>query len=103
MLHRADAVWQTGRSDALLKLKPQQDAEAVIIAYEAGRGKYEGMLGALILATQEGRRFKIGTGLSDALRRTPPEIGTTVTYRFRGLTASGLPRFASYWRIRQRE
>jgi DNA ligase-1 len=30
----------------------------------------------------------------------PPAIGATVTYRFRDLTGSGLPRFASFLRIR---
>jgi len=40
----------------------------------------------------------IGCGLSDALRREPPAIGTTITYRYRELTSSGLPRFATYLR-----
>ena len=103
MLHRADAVWQTGRSDILLKLKPQDDAEAVVVAHEAGQGKYRGMLGALIVMTPEGRRFRLGTGFSDAARRAPPAVGTTVTYRYRGFTSTGLPRFASFLRIRKRE
>lgn len=103
MLHRADAVWQTGRSDVLLKLKPQQDAEAVVVAHEAGKGKYQGMLGAVIVMTPDGRRFRLGSGLSDALRRTPPAIGSTVTYRYRDLTSTGLPRFASFLRVRERE
>ena len=33
MLHRADAPYLTGRSDALLKLKPLNDAEATVIGY----------------------------------------------------------------------
>jgi DNA ligase len=100
MLHRADAPWLTGRNAALLKLKPLQDAEARVIAYEAGHGKYAGMVGALEVEAADGRRFRIGSGLPDALRRHPPAIGTTITYRYRDLTASGLPRFASYWRVR---
>lgn len=103
MLHRADAAWQTGRSDVLLKLKPQHDAEAMVVAHEAGRGKYEGMLGALVVMTPDGRRFRLGTGFSDAARRAPPAIGSTVTYRYRDLSASGLPKFASYLRVRESE
>lgn len=103
MLHRADAVWQSGRSDLLLKLKPQQDAEAVIIAHEPGKGKYQGMLGAVVVMTPDGRRFRLGSGFSDALRRTPPAIGSTVTYRYRDLTSTGLPRFASFLRVRECE
>lgn len=103
MLHRADAAWQTGRSDVLLKLKPQQDAEAVIVAHEAGKGKYHGMLGAIVVMTPDGRRFRLGSGLSDALRRTPPPVGSMVTYRYRDLTSTGLPRFASFLRVRESE
>ncbi len=103
MLHRADAAWQTGRSDVLLKLKPQQDAEALVVAHEAGQGKYHGMLGAIVVMTPEGRRFRLGTGFSDAQRRDPPAIGSTVTYRYRDLTSTGLPKFASFLRIRESE
>lgn len=103
MLHRADAPWQTGRSDVLLKLKPQQDAEAQVIAHEPGKGKYQRMLGALIVMTPEGRRFRLGTGFSDAQRRDPPAIGSTVTYRYRDMTSTGLPKFASFLRVRESE
>jgi DNA ligase len=100
MLHRADAPWLTGRNDALLKLKPMQDAEARVVAYEEGQGKYSGMVGALEVEAANGRRFRIGSGLPDELRRNPPPIGTTITYRYRDLTANGQPRFATYWRVR---
>lgn len=103
MLHRADALWQTGRSDVLLKLKSQLDAEAIVIAHEAGKGKYQSMLGALTVVTPDGQRFRLGTGLSDAQRRNPPPIGTTVTYRYRDLTSTGLPKFASFLRVRESE
>lgn len=99
MLHRADAPYTTGRSAALLKLKPQPDAEAEVIAHLPGQGKYTGQLGALRLRTPEGRQFNLGTGLSDVQRRDPPPVGSTVTYRYRGLTATGLPRFASLLRV----
>lgn len=45
MLHRADAPY--GRSETLLKVKPWDDAEAVVVAHLPGKGKYAGMLGAL--------------------------------------------------------
>jgi DNA ligase-1 len=102
MLHRADAPYVTGRNDALLKLKPLDDAEATVIGHVAGKGKYEGMMGALQVETAEGKRFQIGTGFTDAVRANPPAIGTLVTYTHRGLTKNGLPRFASYWRVRDK-
>jgi DNA ligase-1 len=100
MLHRADAIYLTGRSEVLLKAKLWHDAEAVVIAHQPGKGRYRGMLGALRVRTDDGREFSLGTGFSDAQRRSPPPLGATVTYRYRELTAKGLPRFASFWRVR---
>ncbi|HSC64208.1 MAG TPA: DNA ligase [Caldimonas sp.] len=98
MLHVADAPYVPGRSDALLKMKPHLDAEAVVVGHRVGSGKYRGIVGALEVESPEGRRFLIGSGLSDAARRDPPAVGTTITYRYRELTSSGLPRFATYLR-----
>jgi DNA ligase-1 len=100
MLHRADALYETGRSDTLLKLKPWDDAEAVVIGHLPGKGKYAGMLGALRVRAADGREFSLGSGFADEQRRNPPAIGTTVTYRYRDITRHGLPRFASFMRIR---
>lgn len=100
MLHLADAPYTTGRSDVLLKVKAWHDAEAVVVAHQPGRGKYAGQLGALRVRLPDGREFELGTGFSDAQRRDPPPVGATVTYRYRELTASGLPRFASFLRVR---
>jgi DNA ligase-1 len=57
-------------------------------------------MGALLVQTGEGIRFKLGTGFTDAERDQPPAVGTWVTYRFRGLNDSGVPRFASFVRVR---
>ncbi len=100
MLHRADALYVTGRNDALLKLKPLDDAEAKVTGYVPGKGKYAGQMGALQVETADGKRFQLGTGFTDAVRASPPAIGTLVTYTYRGLTKNGLPRFASYLRVR---
>ena len=99
MLHLANAPLATGRSDALLKLKPVQDAEATVVGHIAGKGKYARMTGALDVKTTDGHRFKLGTGLSDVQRKHPPAIGSTVTYTYRDLTSSGKPRFASFLRV----
>lgn len=98
MLHRADAPYQVGRSAALIKMKPLQDAEARVVGYIAGKGRHVGRVGALLLETDDGRHFKLGAGLSDSMRDNPPTVGSRISYRFRGLTPEGLPRFASYWR-----
>ena len=99
VLHRADAPYATGRSDALRKLKPLADAEAVVVGHQAGRGALQGQVGALRVRAADGRVFDIGSGLTRADHRQSPPIGTRITYTHRGLTASGLPRFASYLRV----
>ena len=96
MLHLADAPYITGRSDVLLKLKPLEDTEAVVVEHIAGKGKFAGKLGALRVEMTDGKRFVIG-----AVRKNPPPVGSTITYTYRGLTKTGLPRFASYLRVRE--
>lgn len=102
MLHRADAPYVTGRSDVLLKLKPLDDAEAIVVGHIPGKGKYRGMLGALRVEAPDGKRFNIGTGFTDAVRKNPPPMDTMITYTYRGFTRTGIPRFASYLRVREK-
>jgi DNA ligase-1 len=100
MLHRGAALYQGERNGDLLKLKPYLDADAKVVGWIPGKGKYDGQLGALLVETPQGRRFKLGTGFSDAQRREAPAPGTWVVYRFRDTNASGIPRFASFLRLR---
>jgi DNA ligase-1 len=99
VLHEAAAGYQTGRQSVLLKLKPQDDDEAVVLAHLPGEGRLAGLLGALRLRNSSGVVFSVGTGFSDDQRRAPPPLGATITYRYRGLTSKGLPRFASFLRV----
>ncbi len=101
MLHRADAPYTTGRSEDLLKLKPLSDTEAVVVEQIPGKGKYQGLLGALRVEMPDGKRFVIGSGFTDAARQHPPAVGTVITYTYQGLTRKGLPRFARYLRVRE--
>jgi DNA ligase-1 len=100
MLHRADAIYVTGRSDDLLKLKRHDDAEAQVVGHTPGRGRLAGKLGSLEVVTADGKRFRIGSGLTDAQRKSPPPIGSWITYRYNGLTAYGVPRFPRFLRLR---
>lgn len=96
MLREPGSLYVEGRSTTLLKVKTFHDAEAVVTGYEQGKGKHKGTVGALVLVTPTGVAFKAGTGLSDAERRNPPKVGSTVTYRYQELTKDGVPRFPSY-------
>ena len=103
-LHRGASLYTGQRNGDLLKLKTHDDAEARVISHIPGKGKYLGQLGALLvempaLGGRPAQRFKLGTGLSDSQRLAPPPVGSLVTYRFRGLNDSGIPRFASFMRL----
>lgn len=100
VLHRRRAHYRIGRSDDLIKYKLYEDAEARVVAHAPGKGKYAGMLGALVMKLPDGRQFRLGSGFTDAQRANPPPIGSLVTYRYNGLTSKGLPRFARFQRIR---
>ncbi|WMS88498.1 DNA ligase [Pleionea litopenaei] len=101
MLHRADSLYQARRTNDLQKLKSYQDAEAKVIAHIEGNGKYQGMMGAILVENKQGIRFKLGSGFSLQQRQTPPEIGSLVTYRYRGYTNHNTPRFATFLRSYQ--
>jgi DNA ligase-1 len=100
VLHRGGSLYQSGRNSDVLKAKLALDAEAKVVGHELGQGKHAQRTGALWVETPQGLRFKLGTGLTDAQRENPPAVGQWVTYRYRGLTDKGVPRFASFERIR---
>ncbi|MBL4631085.1 MAG: DNA ligase [Paraglaciecola sp.] len=115
MLNHQAAYYQDGRSAYLLKLKKHQDAEARVIAHLPGKGKYQGMLGSLLVElvdlsesaelakpaeSKKRLQFKIGSGFSDLQRRQPPPVGSIITFKYYGLTARGIPRFASFLRVK---
>ena len=103
MLHRKSAQYANGRSQDLLKLKPFSDAEATVIGYRPGKGKYLGQVGSLKVRTDDGTIFHIGTGLTDKERRHPPAINSRITFRYQGFTKNGIPRFPVFLHIRNEE
>ena len=94
-------AYHTGRSPYVLKVKKAKDMEGTVVATIAGKGKYKGMMGSLTIELDDGTRFNLGTGFTDKERVNPPKIGDVVTFRYHGLTKNGIPRFASFMRIRK--
>ncbi len=86
MLHRQTALYHSGRSDDLLKLKPFDDAEAIVIGYKPGKGKNAGLMGAIKVRMNNGKEFYIGSGFTQQQRKNPPLHGSLVTYRYQGFT-----------------
>lgn len=100
MLRRATALHRGGRSSDLLKVKSFHDDEALITGHEAGKGKYQGMVGSLICVNRAGVVFKVGSGLTDSQRvpSAAPKVGTVITYKYFELTEDKVPRFPTYLR-----
>jgi DNA ligase-1 len=107
MLHLGSSRYHAARDDELLKLKRYFDAEAKVLEYIPGNGKFKGLMGSLLVEAinqpQQLKRFKIGSGFSHAERRAPPPIGSIITYKYFGLTRNQVPRFASFMRVRHKQ
>lgn len=121
MIRKPESVWTPIRTWDLLKLKPWKDSEALVTGYIWGRGKLEGLMGAMIV-DWHGKTFEL-SGFTDAERvlvgidkplidPVPGEIvadcwvsekfprGSIVTFKYRELTNDGVPKEARYWRKR---
>lgn len=107
MLRQPHSVWEAIRSNDLVKLKPQDDAEGTVIGFAMGKGKLEGLVGAFNLDISE--RFGEGkelemSGFTEDERRIVDgvpvhfPIGTKITFKYSGLTDAGIPKIARYFR-----
>jgi DNA ligase-1 len=107
MLRAPRSMYEQKRSSTLLKLKPVFDAEATIVGYKEGTGKYENLLGSFAceLVADPSIQFHL-SGMVDEVRRdyeaTHP-IGTVVTFAYNETTKAGVPRFPRYVRVRPAE
>lgn len=100
MLRATGSPYEPFRSTYLRKYKRFDDAEARVVGYNPGKGKYTGLVGSLRVVLADGTHFAVGSGLSDAERRTPPPIGSLITFKHHGWTRHGKPRFPVFWRVR---
>ncbi len=92
--------YQTGRSSHILKVKKVQDMEGIIVGYKYDKN---GKLKSLKLKLGSEIIFYLGGGLSDKDRLNPPKIGEIVTFKYYGFTKNGIPKFASFLRVRKEE
>jgi len=99
MLKDPNSEYERKRSFSLLKVKRFEDAEAEVIGHARGEGRCYTMCGALMMREKDGTEFKIGSGLSDAMRRKPPKKGSIVTFKFQGRSNAGKPRFPIFMRL----
>lgn len=104
MLRSASARHRGGRNMDLLKVKSFHDDEAIVTAYEEGKGKYAGMVGSLVCRSRLGAAFKVGSGLVDSQRcyqsKSLPPVGSVITFQYFELTKDGIPRFPTFQPVR---
>lgn len=72
------------RVNDAIKLKRRPTADLSCIDVEEGTGKYEGMIGSLVLVDSEDRIVKVGSGLDDLQRTYKPNyfIGKVVEIEY---------------------
>lgn len=108
ILRHPESFYQAKRSKLLLKMKLNNDSEAIIKQYLLGTGKYVGLLGSLKCELPNGKTFNIGTGFTDSMRREYNDksskyympIGSKVNFSYMELTDGGIPRHPVYRGIR---
>ena len=103
MIRKSNSRYEVGRSHTLLKVKSFFDTEVELTGFLAGKGKFKGMVGSFDCKLPNGVTFNVGSGLSDALRKNPPKIGSIVTVRYQELSKDGVPRFPSFVAVRDYE
>jgi len=107
MLREPNSLYETKRSKLLLKMKIGDDAEAIVLEYELGKGKYNGLLGAL-KCDFKGKIVRIGTGFTDLMRTEYNQedskyyipIGSIVNFSYMELTNDGIPRHPVFRGVR---
>ena len=88
------------RTSKALKVKSFKDAECKVMGYNKGKGKYNNLLGSIICKMDNNITFKIGSGFSDKDRKTPPPIGSIITFKYKSFTKYHKPRFPIFMRVR---
>ena len=82
MLNTMEGYYEIKRSNSLLKVKYVESMDLKVVDIQEGTGKYEGMMGALVV-DYKGYRVGVGSGFSDEERQrfwdNPEEIiGKTI-------------------------
>lgn len=101
IVRKCDALYKRARSTNILKIKPTKSDEYKIVGFTEElsiHGEPKDRLGAFMVADQDGRRFNVGTGLTEAQRydywgQRSVLLGKTLKVKYQNLTDGGIPRF----------
>ena len=107
---RLDRPYQQKRSYNLQKFKDFQDAEALIVGYEEGKGKRENTLGKFLMQDDDGNQFGCPPGkgynyndLANILNNIHDYIGQRATFTYFERTQYGSYRHPMFKTIRNYE
>jgi len=107
---RLDKPYQQKRSYNLQKFKDFHDTEATIVGYEAGKGKFTGLIGKFFMQDDDGNKFgcPIGKGYNFADRKVILDnihdyIGQRATFTYFQRTNAGSYRHPLFKTLRNYE
>ncbi len=107
---RLNMPYEQKRSYNLQKFKDFSDTEATIMGYEAGKGKFEGMIGKFFMQDDDGNEFgcPIGKGYNFAHRKIMLDnihdyIGQRATFTYFQRTKAGSYRHPLFKTLRNYE
>lgn len=107
---RLDRPYECKRSYNLQKFKDFHDTEATIIGYEAGKGKFTGLIGKFLMQDDDGVEFgcPIGKGYNfddrrNILNNVHDYIGKRATFTYFERTKAGSYRHPLYKTLRNYE
>ena len=103
---KADAPYIRKKTIEWLKVKKKDNMDVKVIDVEEGKGKYKNMLGAFICETDEGKIFKVGSGLTVEDRiyfwnDKNDIIDKYIEIEYQELTKDGKPRNPVFIRLRE--
>jgi DNA ligase-1 len=127
MLRRPGSFWTPERSHNLLKVKSYKEGSGKVIGYTWGLGKYECMMGNMLVEMDNGKQFEL-SGFTDMERQMSPieggignvfsegqlkagkrineeffnarfPLGSKVEFKYRELSDAGIPKEARFHRV----
>jgi DNA ligase-1 len=96
IIRKPGSLYEAGRGSSCLVIKPPKEATGTVVGHSKGKGKHEGSVGALEVLLTNGKRFNVGAGLTDLMRKDPPPIGSVIMFKYSDMNSEGLPIGASF-------